>query len=215
MERTNVGIHNKEGGSSSKTIAVNSTGGSAVVCCGHPVLVYFFQLAQVVVCGRYLWLPVLLVIWCTFIFCPVVCFQRSLLNTEPENVDAVPIMWESQSTFTKAHVTGLPLFRVRIESQRSSMTCTKYFGFSLVAALKSRSSKLWSNCLAGCLKDCSRRSVTGTQLSCNDLLKQCKMWSAVTETLSFPDSYTFLPTVTFSVLLKHIVFLPGTSSAGT
>lgn len=125
------------------------------------------------------------------------------------------LSWESQSTFTKAHVTGLPLFRVRIESQRSSMTCTKYFGFSLVAALKSRSSKLWSNCLAGCLKDCSRRSVTGTQLSCNDLLKQCKMWSAVTETLSFPDSYTFLPTVTFSVLLKHIVFLPGTSSAGT
>jgi len=51
-----------------------------------------------------------------------------------QNLRMMHIIWEGQSTFIKAHITGLPMFRVRIESQRScSMTCAKHFSFSLVA----------------------------------------------------------------------------------
>lgn len=41
--------------------------------------------------------------------------------------------WEDQSTFIKAEIL---LLRVRIESQKSAMTCTKYFNFSLVAGIQ-------------------------------------------------------------------------------
>lgn len=43
------------------------------------------------------------------------------------------LSWEDQSTFIKAQI---PLFRVRIESQKNVMTCTKYFTFSLVADIQ-------------------------------------------------------------------------------
>lgn len=102
-EGTNAGVCNKEEGSTVKLqqwIALCRW----MTCCGtvcHLVLLCLSQLAYVIVCGRYWRLPVLMAVWCIFVFCSVVYIQISLLNTKFENDTAVPTDWEGQKVFMK------------------------------------------------------------------------------------------------------------------
>lgn len=77
-EGTNAGVCNKEEGSTVKLqqwIALCRW----MTCCGtvcHLVLLCLFQLAYVIVCGRYWRLPVLMAGWCIFVFHSVVVISR-------------------------------------------------------------------------------------------------------------------------------------------
>lgn len=88
----------------------------------HLVLLCPFQLACVIVCGRYWRLPVLMAVWCIFVFCTVVYIQILLLNTEFENDIAVPTDWEGQKVLMKG--TYLQTFPCLEWELCCSHTCT-------------------------------------------------------------------------------------------